>query len=399
MNAPRTYDGPGIAEVAEMLASKAEAFCRDHLRGGVKQGPRWMAGDVHGNPGGRLSVLLSGAKAGRWKDFAADVQGDLIDLLCHNKGLNKGEAFVEAKRWLGISEKTGHASIARHAEAREERRLEQAKAVTADDQKKQHYITVLRRQAHTAENTVVHAYLRGRGIMLAPPAACLLLPLHDHKPSDRQYPCMLSLVYAPRMEDGAAETVWKVVAIHRTWLVADALEARFAEGKFTLHHHVLALGPDAAVKRLKFQHGGHDTGKMAYGPMKGGFIPLTRSPLRSTLAITEGIENGLSVAQAKPEWSVWAAYSASNFSNLVIPPAVTRLVLCGDSDSKPAKDAQGNVRLKEDGTELKPADEALARAAQLHADVAADAGRPLQVEIWRPAPGKDANDMLREGTL
>ena len=367
MSAPRAYDGPGIAEVAEMLASKAEAFCRDHLRGGVKQGPRWMAGDVHGNPGGRLSVLLSGAKAGRWKDFAADLQGDLIDLLCHNKGLSKGEAFVEAKRWLGISEKTGRESIARHAEVREERRLDRAKAVTEDDQKKQHYITVLRRQAHTAENTVVHAYLRGRGITLAPPPALTLLPLHDHKPSDRQYPCMLSMVYAPRMEDGSVEPTWRVVAIHRTWLVADALEARFAEGKFVLQSHVLDLKADAAVRRLKFQHGGHDTGKMAFGPMKGGFIPLTKS-LRSTLAITEGIENGLSVAQAKPEWSVWAAYSSSNFSNLLIPPAVTRLVLCGDSDSKPGKDAQGNVKLKEDGSLYKPADEALARAAQLQAE-------------------------------
>jgi CDGSH-type Zn-finger protein len=100
-----------------------------------------------------------------------------------------------------------------------------------------------------------------------------------------------------------------------------------------------------------------------------------------------------------PEWSVWAAYSASNFRNLIIPHAVSRLILCGDSDNKPARDGQGNIKTHPDGAPIYPADEALKRAAQLHADVAADEGRALEVEIWKPDAGEDANSMLQKGTL
>jgi hypothetical protein len=399
MNAVRSHDGPSIADVADMLAERAEAFCRDHLRGGIKSGGRWRCGDIHGNTGQSVSVVLTGPKAGRWKDFSADVQGDMIDLLCANQGLNKGEAFKRAKEWLGISDATGHASVARHAEAREKKRVAIAAAVTEDEHRKQLFMTTLVRSAREATNTVVHAYLRGRGITIAPPAGLLLLPLHEHKPSGRQLPCMIAPVYAPRMAEGEDKAVMKRVALHRTWLSVTELEARVSAGQFVLEHHVLALTAAAEVARLKFPVNGHDTGKMALGPMRGGCIPLTASPTKSTLAITEGIENGLSIAQVNPGWSVWAAYSASNFANLIIPNAVSRLILCGDADNKPARGPDGAIKTHDDGSAVYPAEEALKRAAQLHADVSADEGRALTVEIWRPAPGKDANDMLREGTL
>jgi hypothetical protein len=323
MSATRAHEGPSIAEVADELATRAEAFCRDHLKGGVKSGGRWRCGDVHGNAGQSVSVVLSGPKAGRWKDFSSGEQGDLIDLLCLNQNVGKGEAFRRAKSWLGISERTGQVSLARHAEARAKRQLELVAQISEDELKKSRFVTTLVRSGREAAGTVVEAYLRGRGITLAPPASLILLPLHEHKPSGWIMPCMAAPVYAPRMPEphdklregeSPDKAIMKRVALHRTWLVSDVIEARRAAGKITLESHVLALDASAAVKRLKFLKDGHDCGKMALGPMRGGFIPLTDYPTKSTLAITEGIENGLSIAQVNPHWSVWAAYSAGNFT-------------------------------------------------------------------------------------
>lgn len=401
MRSAAQYEGPDIATVAFMLAERAEAFCRDHLRGGVKVGGRWIAGDVHGAAGQSLSVMLIGSKAGRWKDFSADIQGDLIDLLCHNQNLSKGEAFRRAKQWLGYSDDTHRQSDQRH---HEERARKKAAALTdkqaQEEREKELGVNRMWRDTKQADNTVVEAYLRGRGITLAPPAAIRLAPLLVHKPSDRELPCMVAAMFAPRMEDGQDKATMRIVALHRTWLVVDELVQREGE-RFILHHHVLALGRDAKVSRYKWYdgHSSHDKGKMVWGSTRGAYIPLTAGPTRSVLAISEGIENGLSVAQVNPAWSVWAAYSASNYGGLIIPPSVKRLVLCQDGDSRPARDAAGNIKLDGEGNPIRPADEAIRRAAQLHADVAADDGRRLEVEIWRPAEGKDANDMLREGTL
>lgn len=412
-----SYTGPDISTVAAMLAEKAEDFCRDFLRGGIKESGRWRCGDVYGNRGQSVSVPLIGSKAGKWRDFAAGVGGDLIDLLVANQNISKGEAFALAKKWLGYAQDGDKISHLRHDEARADAR--RAKAVQqATDEERQKSLRARRmvQQSRVADGTIVEAYFRARGITDPVPAALRLLPLHEHKSSGRLLPCMLAMVYAPVMPDGATAVVvaekrpalsWEVIAVHRTWLEAEGLTCGEGVKHFLLEGHVLEAGKalcadPARVWRFKHKKNPdqkHDDGKMAYGPMKGGAIPLTPGPGKSTLAITEGIENGRSVAQANPTWSVWAAYSASNFASLFIPPAVTRLVLCGDGDSRPARDAQGNFRTDESGALIKPADVALEKAAQLHSDVAADEGRRLSVEIWRPEPGMDANDMLRKGLL
>jgi len=53
----------------------------------------------------------------------------------------------------------------------------------------------------------------------------------------------------------------------------------------------------------------------------------------------------------------------------------------------------------ESGAPIVPATAQIAAAAQQLKDMAADAGRALTVELWFPDSGKDANDMLKEGTL
>lgn len=97
----KTYD---IAEIASMLANRAENVCRWLLPNGVREGHEWCCGDLSGTPGRSLKVNLAG-KAGVWRDFAdSEKGGDLIDLIQAVCGVNKADAVATAKEWLGIKD-------------------------------------------------------------------------------------------------------------------------------------------------------------------------------------------------------------------------------------------------------------------------------------------------------
>jgi hypothetical protein len=388
-----------------MLADRAEHFCRDFLPGGVKDSGRWRCGDVYGNRGQSVSILLTGPKQGKWRDFAAGEGGDMIDLLAKNQNTDKSGAYKAACSWLGISEETWKPSERRHSEARLKAKHDARERQSAkEDREKARYAREIFQAARRADGTMVEAYLRCRGITIPVPAALRLYPLLAHVPTSKALeknftlPCMVGAMWAPTNEP---ERPFEITALHRTWLtLADHGGTGTAE-RLQFDHRVMEIGADAKVERYKFTAPGQkrDTGKMVRGRATGAFIPLTPGPTRSVLALTEGIENGLSVAQVNPTWSAWAAYSVSNFANLVIPQSVRRLVLCADNDSGFQKDAAGNVMRDAAGEPIVPADKAINKAARLLAAIAADAGRQLAVEIAWPAAGKDFNDMLREGTL
>lgn len=80
-----------IDRVAEML-----------LPQGKRSGGHLKAGDVHGEKGQSLDLVLSGANAGLWKDFATGEGGDLIDLFAAVHGVGIAEAITLAKGHLGI---------------------------------------------------------------------------------------------------------------------------------------------------------------------------------------------------------------------------------------------------------------------------------------------------------
>lgn len=73
------------------------------LPNGKKEGNYWRCGDVSGNPGKSLAVVLSGNKAGLWNDFATnDKGGDLLDLWKVCKGVSLKTAMIEACKWLNV---------------------------------------------------------------------------------------------------------------------------------------------------------------------------------------------------------------------------------------------------------------------------------------------------------
>ena len=202
----------------------------------------------------------------------------------------------------------------------------------AEKQKRIQAARQIWREAVSAIDTHVETYLCVRGITISPPPTIRFHPDLPHGPSKLGFPTMVAAVQGPDR---------KITGIHRTFLLPSG------EGKARV-----------------------SSPRMMLGCISGGAVRLAKAGPK--LAIAEGIESALSVAQACPETPVWAALSVANMGKVVLPPIVRELVLCldGDAPGTPAADAAhnaGQMFLRE--------------------------GR--KVRIARPPRGMDFNDLLR----
>jgi putative DNA primase/helicase len=145
-----------------------------------------------------------------------------------------------------------------------------------------------------ARNTLVDVYLRSRGITLPIPASLRFHSALKHTPTGTIWPAMVAIISGA---DGAP------VAVHRTYLARD--------GKGKAH-----IKPN----------------KMTLGPCRGGAVRLGELQAPGSLAITEGIETGLSVMQATG-LPVWASLSADGMKAVKLPPEATTVTLCADNDA------------------------------------------------------------------
>lgn len=72
---------------------------------------------------------------------------------------------------------------------------------------------------------------------------------------------------------------------------------------------------------------------------KSGLPPkdaFGRFGMDDTLALTEGLEDALSVAALQPDWRVWSAYSLRNIGNAEIPDCAGDIVICAQNDKNAA---------------------------------------------------------------
>ncbi len=187
------------------------------------------------------------------------------------------------------------------------------------------------RAARPAPGTVAAAYLLSRGLAGPIPPCLRFLPALRHTPTGRTLPAMVAAVTVAGRPD--------LIALHRTYLRPDGT------GK-------------ADVQPCK----------MALGAVRGGAVQLT--PAGERLVIAEGIETALSVLQATGI-PTWAALSASNIANVVLPPLplARELIIAADADA------------------------AGLRAADASADRWASAGRRVRIAV--PPARQDFNDVLR----
>jgi putative DNA primase/helicase len=186
-------------------------------------------------------------------------------------------------------------------------------------------------RSHPAEGTVVETYLRARGYRGSVPIS--LRYVTGKHPSDQQWhPIMLA--EAVRADDPP-----KIVGVHRTFLLKDG------SGKALL-----------------------EPVKMSLGDLREAGVPL--APLGPKVAVSEGIETGLSVQQATGI-PTYAALSTAGMKTLLLPAGVREVLIAADPDPPGTKAAE-------------------AAARRWHAE-----GRI--VRIAKPEEGQDFNDLARRG--
>jgi hypothetical protein len=335
-----------VGEIARMLNARIRELAPVILPHGKRDGHEFRCGSLAGEQGDSLAVHLSGAKAGIWCDFATGETGDALDLVAQARyGGNKHDALTWARGYLGIDD----ARPAQLAAAREAAVVTDQQAAAEAAQTRSNGMRIWLAARPSVRDTPVDAYLAGRGIELAKmgrqPRALRFHPDLWHKGSDRHWPAMVTAITAA---DGS------FCAVHRTWLDVTGSTVRKA-----------AIEPN----------------KMVLGGYRGAAIRLWRGAGEKTLAragpdeivdITEGIEDGLSVAYACGECRVLAAVSVSNMGTLTLPPQIRTVRLWRQNDTAPAAIA------------------AFARAVAAHQA----AGRTVLIpEI--PDELKDVNDLVQ----
>lgn len=301
-----------IETVKSLLCGQIEALCADLLPDGKRVGAEWFAGSNRSK--GNFKVRLTGGNAGAWMDYSDGAKGDVLSLIALVRfGGDVRRALEWARRWLGLDagDPAALETVQRAAQAAASRRADEAAAEAAQKQAAAFRIWMAA-QASLA-GTPVEYYLAGRGIDLAAlgrqPRALRFHPSLWCEEAKTRLPAMVAAVSGPAD---------KMVAVHRTWLEQ--------------------AGPsDWRKARL-------ENPKMTLGPIRGGAIRLWRGasgkawaamPDPTVLDITEGIEDGLSVAQAVPEARVIAAISLGNTSAIELPEAVRTVRFWRQRDTAP----------------------------------------------------------------
>lgn len=348
-----------IHELGAMLRDRAGELAPELLPNGVRRGNLWRAsGIADTGQSESLGVNLSGPRIGIWTDWGVakgspEHSGDMLSLAALVKfGGELKRAIPWARAYLGLDAldprqfATERAKVAQRAAGRDNEAKRRAEWM------RRHAISLFidPRAVVPIVDTPAELYLAGRGIDLSvlgrvsrslgyhPAVRCT-------EAGNAELPAMIA-----RVIDGSG----RQIATHRTWIEP---------------------APGGLWRKASLAEP-----KKAMGAVVGGYIPLSKGgqemtlqkiPAGTPIAVSEGIEDGMTVACACPELRVIAAVWLSNMANLPIPPQAGRVTIIGQNDA-PGSDADNTLRKV----------------------VATLSGRGLEVAIARPPSGvKDANDL------
>lgn len=353
------HTGPDFAEIRAALLQRIDQLARELAPGGhvsaqyyISRNPR--RDDRHP---GSFWIMVKGPALGVWKDEATmDKAGDVISFVQHCAGLNDMSAVRKwCLSWLGWEQGVDRSRLETKIKA--DRCFNDQEERLAAEQLREKQRKAKGWWLHADKNitgTAVETYLASRGITLAklahPPRALRLLPKADHTDTTTgeitQWPCMIAAMSNPKGE---------TVAVHRTFLAADGS----GKAPVSANKKIWPHGWQGSVIRLA-RGAGNLTPEDAAA--KGRAMPLV---------ITEGIEDGLSIALACPEYRVWAAGTLGNFSRVPVEhPCVEHVIIFADNDQ-----GDGARKLFDKGV--------------------ATLREKRRVTVARSPSGKDANDLLR----
>lgn len=280
------------SQIADRLASHAEAVCRHYLSKGHKEGRYWLAGDVHNTPGRSLYVRLTvspdgrGA-AGKWTDAQNGDHGDLLDIIAAARNCRTmRETLDEARRFLSLPMPAPS----------EDRPIRKSRAPTGTPEAARR----LNAAAKPVAGSLVRTYLASRHITDL--TGCDALRFHPHcwyRASDEDDPDVRSAW--PAMIAAVTDLDGSVTGVHRTWLAPD--------------------GKDKAPVVYP---------RRAMGHLLGNGVRFGRCG--SVMMAGEGIETMLSLRQVMPAIPAIAGLSAAHLAAIHFPAGLKRLYVARDDD-------------------------------------------------------------------
>ena len=327
---------PTFDEIVAALQAQFEKVAEHYAPGGHRRNGKYWAL----NPGradrriGSFYIPLSGPYAGRWRDEATNEGGDMLDLIQLKLGCDRRTAVEEAKSFLGLAQETPEARKRRkerEAELERQRAEKDREEVERQKRKRQRAHAVWLASHERIEGTPVAAYLAGRAIGLdrlgripralryAPKLRYYWMDPATGEVFEGEYPAMVAAIHGPAQPGVRPE----VIGVHRTYL--EQVDGRW--GKARVPKPKLVMGQ---------KQGGFIRLWTGIGPRGGKGAPLSRAPAGSRIYITEGIEDGLSVAVLKPDARVIAACDLGNIGAVRLPPAIRVVVIVADNDPDPA---------------------------------------------------------------
>ncbi|WP_162254031.1 toprim domain-containing protein [Sphingomonas sp. Root50] len=304
-----------------MLNERARELAPDLLPNGVFDPPtgsptHWKTSNMDDVKSGSysLTVDLTGKYVGHWHDFGGarpgEEDGDMLDLIRIRRcGGNQVDAIGWAKDFLGITNgdrssfERARRAIERDASAREAQHAAEIQKIRDGARNMWLHAAVL-------PGTPAELYLRGRSIdcraLGRAPGALRFRPDATNKEAGSKLPCMVAAIVGL---DGAH------LGTHRTWI---------------------SQRPDGSWGKALLADP-----KLTLGASKGGFIPLWRGDGAGKLAtiapgtdiyVSEGIEDGLSVAMGMPDKRIIAAVSLSKVGSLQLPEQAGSIIIVGQND-------------------------------------------------------------------
>lgn len=287
------------------LALRVDALVHDLLPAARRAGAYFSVGSLQGEPGKSLYIVRRGDKAGTWRDCASGEHGDAIHLIQATQRLDFKAALDWADRWLG------DAMVIMRSRHPVRIAVPHDPTWTGDDAQRSIAAHDIWTQARPALGSPVEAYLRFRGIRIAPPASLRFCEVLRHCQGHSGPALVAAIQNSERI----------ITAVQRIWLAPDG------QGK-------------AAC----------DPAKKTLGPMTDGAVRLARAG--HTLGLAEGIETALSAMQLY-SLPVWAVLGASRMDAAALPEDVRNVVIFADHGEAGEKAAiKAQTRYSKEGRDV-----------------------------------------------
>jgi hypothetical protein len=330
-----------IDEIVDMMRARIRELCGAWGLDGHVDGRDFVAlnplrSDAHR---GSFRVCLQGPHQGTVKEFASGDKpwSPLAFTAVLWFGGDHGKALSWAKAWLGL-DGNDPASLQKTRATQEQRNTGTSSADDeADALRRRNWAYRIYLEASPlfkADGQLIDSpvtrYLGGRGIDLERlPFALRSLRFHPalaHKASGRSWPAMVASINAANGD---------FLGVHRTFLERQD-DGRVVKAPLPKEQQKMCLGPyrGGLIRLWGGTRVADGTGEILPGRKLGELATRIAAgkDVAVELDLTEGIEDGLSVACAMPELRVAAGVSISNMGGIKYPPAIGTVTFWKQND-------------------------------------------------------------------